>query len=214
MRGQPGRHNSAGGFTLIEVLMALTIFSLIAVLSYGALGIAGDGFRTLSAVRDTLELSGWTGRQLRSDVAYLAAPESVAPAQPPAAGATAQKAPLAISNDNRGNVEYDHLTLLVREPGQAGISEVYYYIDEEQGHLMRESRLLWARDSVEPLSWDMGEASSCSVEALAADGSWHQDWKSQGAFVWPRALRIRIKQGKDTIVEREWTLVLQYGVEL
>ncbi|PIW49826.1 MAG: hypothetical protein COW18_04810 [Zetaproteobacteria bacterium CG12_big_fil_rev_8_21_14_0_65_54_13] len=202
------RH-SERGFTLIEVLMALTIFALIAALSYGALGIAGNGFRTLSEVRDVQEKSGWVGRQLRSDVAYISA--QVSPRQPPG---DAQHAPLVISNDNRGASEFDQLWLLVGEPGQPGISEVHYYIDEDKGHLMRESRLLWARDSVKPLRWDLGEASSCSVEALGRDGRWQQDWKIQGPFVWPRALRVRIHYHQGNSDGREWYLPLQYGVDL
>jgi len=201
------------GFTLIEVLMALTIFALIAALSYGALGTAGEGFRTLSEVRDKLALSGWTGRQLRSDSAYLAMSHPPFQQQQATALVQPQTPPLAIINDDRGDVSFDELHLLVRESGQAGISDVHYFIDEEKGHLIRESRLLWARDSTEPLSWDMGKAASFSVEAMRQDGRWQQEWRSQFPFIWPRALRVRIRYPDRTDM-REWVLPLPYGVDL
>ncbi len=95
------------GFTLIEVLMALTVFALIAAIAYGAMATAGQGFQMLSKVRDMQESSGWTGRQLRSDVAYL----SDIPWNP---GAPAdQHVPIRISNDNRGDMAFDGLFLLV-----------------------------------------------------------------------------------------------------
>jgi len=200
------------GFTLIEVLMALTIFALSAAVAYGALGMAGNGFRQLSEVRDTLEKSGWIGRQLRSDVAYLALPQGLLQAK--AVPVSAQKYPLVISNDNRGNSEFDQLWLLVREPGQAGISQVHYYIDEGQGHLIRESRLLWARDGTKSIRWDMGEALSCSVEVMGKDGRWLQAWQTQGPFIWPRGLRIRVRYNKGGTDDREWYLPIQFGVDL
>ncbi|TLS74935.1 prepilin-type N-terminal cleavage/methylation domain-containing protein [Mariprofundus erugo] len=197
------------GFTLIEVLMALTIFSLIVVIAYGALATSGDGFRMLKDVRDKLEQSGWIGRQLRADMDALAWPQ--AGSFSAAAPVYVRKPPVAMTHDNRGSSEFDQLWLLVAEPGQAGISEVHYYIDESKYHLIRESRLLWARNGVEPVRWDMGEAHSCSVEAMGLDGQWQPEWKSINPFVWPKALRIRISTQVDGSNSREWLLPLLYG---
>jgi len=203
------------GFTLIEVLMALSIFSLIAVLSYGAMGTAGNGFQVLSQARDKLERSTWTGRQLRADVAYLSMPLSpVQPKSDVSSSVAEQSIPIVIRNDNRGKSEFDQLRLRVREPGRSGISDVHYFIDEEQGHLIRESRLLWARADVAPMRWDMGEAVSFSVEAMNKDGHWQQDWRLQGVFVWPRALRIRVRQQQNEDTVHKWLLPVQYGINL
>ena len=203
------------GFTLIEVLMALTVFALIAAIAYGAMATAGQGFQMLSEVRDMHEGSGWTARQLRSDVTYLSG-DAWNIGQ-----ATEQHQPIRISNDNRGDLEFDGLFLLVREPGRAGTFEVHYFIDEDKGHLMRESRLLWARDSVEPVQWDMGEASSWAVEVMDKDGRWQQEWKTQGVqnrgFVWPRAIRVHMKVAASEAhpaSEREWYLPIRFGVDL
>jgi len=197
------------GFTLIEVLMALSIFALIAAIAYGAMASAGQGFRQLQDVRDVQERAGWLGRQLRSDVAYLSdsAWQSRAQGEAPR--------PVMIGNDNRGVDEFDELDLFVREPGRPGVALVRYFIDEQAGHLIRESRLLWADEQAEPLRWDLGPAASLAVEAMDRDGRWQQEWKPAGAgFVWPRALRVRMKTGEDSVIEREWVLPVETGAEL
>ncbi len=197
------------GFTLIEMLMALTVFALIAAIAYGAMASAGQGFQILAKVRDRQEGNAWIARQLRQDMAYLAQSSfQVHGASVP---------PIRMLNDNRGADEFDELRLLVQEPGRPGISEVSYAIDEQQGHLIRRSRLLWAGNTVESVEWDMGEASSWAVEALDQDGRWHQDWKQQpgAAYVWPKALRVRMKARTETgEYAREWLLPVLFGVEL
>jgi prepilin-type N-terminal cleavage/methylation domain-containing protein len=204
--------NAERGFTLIEVLMALTVFALIVGLGYGALGIAGEGFGMLAKVRNVQERSGWIGRQLRSDVAYIAASEyhgASVSSQPSGVQ------PLRINNDNRGESEFDELWLLVREPDRPGISQVHYYLDEDSGHIIRESRLLWARDSAQAQKWDLGEASSWAVEVQNREGQWQQMWQSQkagrGALIWPRALRVSMR---NEMGERQWLLPVSYGGEL
>jgi len=211
-----GESANEHGFTLIEVLMALTVFGLIAGLSYAALGTAGNGFEILSKVRLTQEKSGWVARQLRSDLRYLsAAPQNVA-------GAGQQSAankivPIRIRNDNRGDVEFDELWLLVREPGLPSLSQVHYYIDENNGHLMRESRSLLARDYVEPMRWDFGEIASWSVEIWDQQGNWRQDWNFDSkAFVWPKAVRVSMKATDDDNLtgQRQWWMPVLAGSEL
>lgn len=204
--------NAERGFTLIEVLMALTVFGLIAGLGYGALATAGEGFGMLAEVRDVQERSGWIGRQLRSDVAYISSSEyhgTSVSTQP------SRTQPVRINNDSRGESEFDELWLLVREPDRPGISEVHYYLDEDSGHIIRESRLLWARDSAQVQKWDLGEASSWAVEVQSKEGQWQQMWQvqstSQGTLVWPRALRVSMK---NKVGKRQWLLPILYGAEL
>lgn len=197
------------GFTLIEVLMALTVFALIAAIAYGAMASAGQGFVMLQEVRDARESQGWIGHQLRVDTANLATSAWQGHGEP--------LQPLMIGNDNRGADEFDDLLLFVNEPGRPGVYQVHYFIDEDAGHLVRESLLLWADDQAEPVRWDMGEASSWSVEAMNGDGRWQQEWKpslAPGAkgFIWPRALRVRMKSADES--EREWMLPIEIGSEL
>ncbi|MDQ6995977.1 MAG: prepilin-type N-terminal cleavage/methylation domain-containing protein [Mariprofundus sp.] len=218
---------SARGFTLIEVLMALTVFGLIAGLSYAALGTAGNGFKILADVRVTQEKSGWVARQLRSDLRYLSSPphsSGFKQGQSPGAG---KVVPIRIRNDNRGDIEFDQLWLIVREPGLQALSQVHYFIDENSGHLIRESKLLLARDLVEPIRWDFGKTASWSVEVLDQQGNWRQDWNFRGkAFVWPKAVRVTMKTSNDAGLTgerrtgemqtgaREWWMPVLVGSEL
>jgi len=212
-RGSANEH----GFTLIEVLMALTVFALIAGLSYTALDTAGNGFEMLGKVRLTQEKSGWVARQLRSDLRYLTAvPHRQAVKQGQQLNADSI-VPIKIQNDNRGDVEFDQLWLLVREPGQPTISQVHYFINEDNGHLMRESRSLLSRQQVEPMRWDFGKISSWSVEVWDRQGNWRQDWNfSAAAFVWPKAVRVTLKAGGNDhgTDQRQWWIPVLVGSEL
>jgi len=197
------------GFTLIEVLMALTVFALISALAYGTLDTAGTGFQILSDVRIQQEKSGWVGKQLRKDMRYLTA-QPYSP--PPRQGMQATQnrvVPILTKNDNRGDIEFDELWLLVREPGQQAISQVHYYIDENTEHLMRESRLLLARDHIEPIRWDFGKVSSFSVEVWDRNANWQPVWNFIGRpFVWPRAVKVTLLlDDKGSISsQRQWLM--------
>jgi len=192
--------------------MALTVFAMIAALTYGALGTAGDGFKLLGEVRQQQEHASWTGRQLRSDLTYLAPAPIFAKAVSQIQNKPAMT--MRIINDNRGEDELDELWLQVREPGLNGISQVHYFIDEEDGHLIRESRLLLAREGIQALRWDMGVARSLAIDILDQNGNWRQDWGiQQGINIWPRAVRIRMKRDSTT-PEREWLIPVQFGVLL
>jgi len=207
----------ARGFTLIEVLMALTVFALIATLSYAALGTAGNGFKRLGEVRLAQEKSGWVARQLRQDLRYLSAAPFRHVIKPGQQSKADKLAPIRIHNDNRGDVEFDELWLLVREPGLQSISQVHYYIDQSDGHLKRESRLLLARNLVEPMRWDFGKVASWSVEVWDQQGNWRQDWNFNGrAFVWPKAVRVIMKTKTDNAVtaQRLWLMPVLVGSDL
>lgn len=207
--------SSESGFTMIEMLMALAVFALISSLTYGVVGTAGDGFQMLDDSRQASEKATWIGKQLRSDLRYLS---NIPLAKQSSQGAAGNFGPLRISNDNRGDIELDELWLLVREPAMPGISVVRYYIDEETGHLKRESRLMQARDLVESMVWDLGEVSSWAVEVLDESGNWRQDWKFENRpFEWPRAVRVKMKFAEDRPVmlkQREWLYPLLLGQKL
>jgi prepilin-type N-terminal cleavage/methylation domain-containing protein len=185
------------GFTLLEVLMSLTVFALIVGVSYTALGPAGEGFKQLQEVRDQSESSSWLARQLRADVSGLTN------------SAIKKISPIQIRSDARGDTYVDELTLLVREAGRSGLTLVHYKINEDKGELLRESRMAWARDSVESDRMVLAKVSSFHVEVMDKDGQWQQRLATvtdkSAAFSWPRALRVTIQQGDAS---QQWLMPL------
>jgi len=209
-------HPHQKGFTLIEVLMALSIFALIVTVSYTALGPAGVGFQQLQGERDRLESSSWLGRQLRDDVGAASA------------SALKELKPLDIQFDARGDTHADTLRLVVREAGRSGLTLVQYHLDESTGELVREARMAWARPDVEADKMVLGEADSLQVEVMDAKGEWQSRWQSDkqvmgqaisqadaapiaedALFVWPKALRVTVKNKQQ---EKTWILPLLMGL--
>jgi len=186
------------GFTLIEVLMAMSVFALLISVVYGALGPAGEGFIQLQEKRDQLEKSQWLGRQLRMDLSYLSASHD------------SEIKPIRISHDSRGDAVFDELWILSRESSQPSLTYIHYILDEEKGKLIRESRMAWARTSVDSLEWAMGDAESFDVELMNKEGQWVQRWETGKVFKWPKALRIIFR---DTSGERLWDFPLYVGQE-
>jgi len=184
------------GFTLIEVLMSMALFALLISVVYGALGPAGEGFLQLKETRGRLEKSHWLGRQLRLDMSYVSATED------------AEIKPIRISHDSRGDAVFDELWVLSRESNQASLTYIHYFLDEEKGKLIRESRMAWARTSVDALQWDMGEAESFDVELLTQSGQWVQRWEPGKNFKWPKAMKIKYR---DASGERTWDFPLFIG---
>lgn len=205
---------SEAGFTLIEVMMALIVFAMISALAYSALGTAGNGFQILNETRAAQERASWVGKQLRRDLRYLS------PAPMIAAGEASKQTmvvPLRIKNDNRGDVDLDELWLLVREPGATGISQIHYYIDESNDHLIRESRALLARPSVEPARWDFGKIRSWAVQVWDQQGNRRQDWRfSRANFIWPRAVEVRMQVDASARLDarQRWLVPIWIGQQL
>jgi len=189
------------GFTLLEVLMALTVFALIVVVCYTALGPAGEGFRQLQERRDTIESAAWIGKQLRADVAYLSS------------SSLKTLRPIQLRSDARGDTFADQLTLLVREAGRSGLTLVHYKLDEVEGVLVRESRMAWARPNSESSRMILGKADSLHVEMMDTTGQWQPQWLQQTALdapqIWPRAIRITMQQSG---VAQTWLLPVWLGL--
>jgi len=180
------------GFTLIEVLMAVAVLSMIAAISYGVLGVAGEGFLRLQAVRDAQEEAGWSGRSLRTDCGMMSQ------------STIKNSRPLRMASDARGDAYFDELWLLVREPGRMGMTQVYYHIDEERGVLLRESTLLWADPQTKAQQMVLGKAESFEVEVFEPSGTWVRRWSKTGVFIWPKAIRIHLRNGDGQ--ESMWLL--------
>ena len=177
---------------MIEVLLAIVVFSLLASVSFVALGPAGEGFMQLKESREALERQQWVGRQLRRDVSYLSKSEDKSlPA-------------VRLMNDSRGQDDFDELHLLVRDPMYPGLTLVRYYIDEEEGVLKREAISPWARTHVEPVSWSLAKVDSFAVEVLMKTSglkqTLNQTLNQQQSFPIPQMITVTIRdnQGEMT----------------
>jgi prepilin-type N-terminal cleavage/methylation domain-containing protein len=179
------------GFTLIEVLLAIVVFSLIAAVSWTALGPAGEGFLMLKDSRLQLESQQWIGKQLRRDVSYLSKSEDEA------------LPVMRLMNDSRGEDGFDELHLLIRDPMYPGLTLVRYYIDEETHKLKREAVSPWARTHVEPIGWDLSNIDSFDVEAFDPRSGFKSVMNQQVPFIVPRALKVTVR---DTRGEMTWEL--------
>ncbi|HCS12292.1 MAG: hypothetical protein AUK36_00985 [Zetaproteobacteria bacterium CG2_30_59_37] len=190
----------ARGFTLLEMLVALAVFALIATVCYTALVPAGEGFRMLQAQRDMLESSYQIDRRLRMDTAYLM--------QSPDKSLIS----LEITHDQRGADAFDTLTLLVADGDSVAPLRVHYAIDETSGEIVRQSAMAWMRDE-QPLSWNMQKAASFEVQAFAGDGNWLDTWdKKSNGDVLPAALRVRWRATEG--VQRELILPIPIGTSI
>jgi len=179
------------GFTLLELLVALSIFALIAVVSYGAVAPAGEGFEWLRGVRGRLHASHVEQLRIRQDVNALGV------------SADAGINPLIIRHDNRGGEAFDEVWMLVRPMASPSMMMVHYYMDEEDQVLVRETASPWARTGVEPVVWRMGHILSFEVEALDEEGKWQDVWDAGESRKLPLALRVRLKGDQG---EREFLL--------
>ncbi len=179
------------GFTLLEMLVALAVFALIAAVTYAAIQPAGEGFQQLREVRDGLERAYQRDRRLRMDVDYLAR----------SADKTVQV--LEIVPAQRGGNAFDQIWLLVADVSSPALIQVHYFIDEDKGALVRESVMPWQRAGGQPMRWDMGKVKSFRVQALDDNNQWHDAWDAKESGKLPRGLRAR---WRDEHGERELIL--------
>jgi len=183
------------GFTLIEVLLAIVVFSLIAAVTFSALGPAGEGFMMIKEHRTQLEEQQWLGKQLRRDASYLSTSEDKS------------KAVVVLNNDSRGENAFDELQLLIRDPMYPGLTLIRYVIDEDTHKLKREAMSPWARTHAEPITWELVVVDSFNVEVLDTKSGWKDVWNQKQPYFKPQALRVTVR---DSLGEMTWDLpVLQ-----
>ncbi|MDX8392798.1 MAG: prepilin-type N-terminal cleavage/methylation domain-containing protein [Mariprofundaceae bacterium] len=166
------------GFTLLELMVALSVFALIASVCYAALVPAGEGFRMLQKQRDLLESSYQLDRRLRMDVSYMLRSQDKTLLR------------LEITHDQRGEDAFDQLSLLTSDQASLAPLLVHYALDEETGHLVRTSQAAWMRET-EPVNWKMQQAVSFEVKVLDDSGDWRYVWDKKNGEKMPQALRVR-----------------------
>jgi general secretion pathway protein J len=189
------------GFTLVEVLLALAIFGVIAVLAYRATAALADGEAQLSA-----EAQRW--RTLEGLFTRFEADIRQAVPRAARAGARIEPAWLALPADGTGNAALVFTRAgaeFGNEPGSAG-QRIGYRL---RGH------------SVEIAYWpqlDNGEGARPAVYTLAEGvtrfrvaylgpaGGWRDSWPAQGETDLPRAVRVELALDSGEVIERWFVL--------
>jgi general secretion pathway protein J len=185
-----------GGFTLIEVLIALAILALVATLGYRGLASLTDGEAKLTA-----EAAHW--RNLDAFFARLEADARAAMPREVRTGVGSEPAwigDIAASGDaelrfSRAGPEF------AVEPGsagqrigyrlRAGAVEVLYwpYLDQPA--------------AVAPTAYArVGDVARFRVAYLDARGAWRERWPALGEAAVPRAIRVTLTLAGGEVIER------------
>ena len=189
------------GFTLVEVLLALAIFGVIAVLGYRATASLTDGEAHLSA-----EAQRW--RTL--DALFTRFEADVRQAVPRGArsGSAIEPAWLALPADSAGNAALVFSRAgaeFADDPGIAG-QRIGYRL---RGHAVEIA--YWPQldnaANVEPAVYTLVDGvSGFRVAYQSRAGAWRDNWPLPGEADLPRAVRVDLKLSSGEAIERWFVL--------
>ena len=189
------------GFTLVEVLLALAIFGVIAVLAYRATASLSDGEARLSA-----EARRW--RSL--DALFTRFEADIRQAVPRGArlGSRIEPAWLALPADTAGNAALVFTRAgaeFTDEPGIAG-QRIGYRL---RGHAVEIA--YWPHmdnaAGIEPAVYTLVEGvTTFRVAYLNRAGTWRDNWPDEGETALPRAVRLEMTLDSGEAIERWFVL--------
>ena len=189
------------GFTLVEVLLALAIFGVIAVLAYRATAALTEGEARLSA-----EARRW--RTLEALFTRFEADIRQAVPRGSRVGSRIEPAWLALPADGAGNAALVFTRAgaeFADDPGLAG-QRIGYRL---RGHAVEIA--YWPRvdnaADVQPAVYTLADGvSGFRVAYLGRAGAWRDSWPVPGESALPRAVRVDLTLDSGEAVERWFAL--------
>jgi general secretion pathway protein J len=191
----------SGGFTLVEVLLALAIFGVISVLAYRATAALTEGEAQLSA-----EAVRW--RTLEALFTRLEADIRQAVPRSARAGPRVEPAWLAQPADSAGNASLVFSragTEFTDDPGVAG-QRIGYRL---RGHAVEIA--YWPQldnaANVQPAVYTLADGvAGFRIAYLTRAGNWRDTWPVQDEAALPRAVRVDLKLDSGEAIERWFVL--------
>ncbi len=221
-----GRLDPNGGFTLVETLVSLGIFGLVAALGFGAINLAVGQQERLSRGAALEMAAAACLERMARDLSGVYVPQP--PAFSPPAGDGAVPEFRVLGEPDRDGEGFDRLEFAsgshvsFQQPPRAGISRIAYYAEAagENGYVLRRSDRLLPLAQPEELPAEGEPADPVLCEHLSSvaftfydgDGEPRDRWDSesaQQAYASPAAVGIALEVDIDGQARRfETTVVL------
>ena len=188
------------GFTLVEALLALAIFSVIAVLAYRATAALTDG---------EVRLSGEAQRWRTLEALFTRFEADIRQAVPRAVRAGTQREPAWLGTIGaRGNSALVFTRAgseFYSEPARNGQRIGYRFRADtiELAYWPQLDHPADARPVVYPL---VADVTAFKLDYLARDGGWRDRWPQTGEPDVPRAVRLSLELADGARIDRWFTL--------
>ena len=191
----------SGGFTLVEVLLALAIFGVIAALSYRAIATLTDGEAQLSAAAQRWRSLDALFTRFEADIrqAVPRASRTAAGVEPPWLALPADSAGSAALVFTRAGAEFTD------EPGRAG-QRIGYRVRGRAVEIAYWPGLDNAADAQPAVFTLIDGVSAFRIEYLNKSGQWRDRWPQQGEAALPRAVRVNLVMDSGEALERWFVL--------
>jgi general secretion pathway protein J len=189
----------ARGFTLIEALLALAIFGMIAVLAYRATSALSDGEARLSAEAQRWRTLEALFTRFESDIRQ-AVPRGVR------VGAGSEPAWVATASGNGSALVFTRAgSEFSVEPAAAG---------QRMGYRLREGTIelaYWPHldhaPAAQPVVYPLvSDVAAFELEYLTRDGGWRRNWPLLGEDDVPRGVRLTLTLADGARIERWFAL--------
>lgn len=184
---------SVGGFTLMEVLVALVLLSLFTLVTYRALDSVLEAQRRAGAEMERWREMVATFARVESDLSNAVI--RLDPREPTGSAFHSR-------NDSNGAMQFD-LVRLLPEDDDAGLQRIGYRCEEK--NLVR---LVWpevADSAVEPRKFTLLQGlGACAFRYMNFAGQWLPAWLPEANQPLPLAVELQLVEAGGMAVRRVW----------